>query len=315
MSYKSILVNLDIDGPVIPVVKAATDLAGRLGARLIGFCAADAPMPIAGPESGALAAEAWMQMREDVESRFKEMHEKFGRLVAGTVETEWREGRAPIEAVEGFIRQVIGWREYVRGIYWLTMPDLSKANQLGATRPLPEFWWTGETDMACVADCVRATHKNAYAHHIQRLMVMGNFALLAGLSPQDVADWFLVVYADAFEWVELPNVAGMALFADGGKLASKPYAASGAYIDRMSNYCGDCRYDVKRKVGEGACPFNALYWDFLARNEERLAGNPRLANPYATWRRMSADKQAEYRDSAAAFLETLEPAKKGWARA
>ncbi|KPF53888.1 deoxyribodipyrimidine photolyase [Novosphingobium sp. AAP1] len=230
-------------------------------------------------------------------------------------ETEWREGRAPIEAVEGFIRQVIGWREYVRGIYWLTMPDLSKANQLGATRPLPEFWWTGETDMACVADCVRATHKNAYAHHIQRLMVMGNFALLAGLSPQDVADWFLVVYADAFEWVELPNVAGMALFADGGKLASKPYAASGAYIDRMSNYCGDCRYDVKRKVGDGACPFNALYWDFLARNEERLAGNPRLANPYATWRRMSADKQAEYRDSAAAFLETLEPAKKGWARA
>jgi deoxyribodipyrimidine photolyase-related protein len=168
--------------------------------------------------------------------------------------------------------------------------------------------------MACVADCVRTTHKTAYAHHIQRLMVMGNFALLAGLSPQDVADWFLVVYADAFEWVELPNVAGMALHADGGKLASKPYAASGAYIDRMSNYCAKCAYDVKRKTGEKACPFNALYWDFLARNEDRLAGNPRLSNPYATWRRMTAEKQAEYRDSAAAFLKTLVPAERGWAR-
>ncbi|WP_333840657.1 cryptochrome/photolyase family protein [Novosphingobium sp.] len=229
-------------------------------------------------------------------------------------ETEWREGRAPIEAVEGFIRQVIGWREYVRGIYWLTMPDLASANRLEVDRPLPEFWWTGETDMACVADCVRVTRDTAYAHHIQRLMVMGNFALLAGLSPQDVSDWFLVVYADAYEWVEMPNVIGMALFADGGKLGSKPYAASGAYINRMSDYCGGCRYDVKKKTGPDACPFNALYWHFLSRNEKRLSGNPRLANPYATWRRMAEEKQQAYIDSADAFLATLEPAGKGWAR-
>lgn len=230
-------------------------------------------------------------------------------------ETEWREGRAPIEAVEGFIRQIIGWREYIRGMYWLEMPGLAKANGLDAIRPLPDFYWTGETDMRCLADCVRTTRDNAYAHHIQRLMVLGNFALLAGLRPQEVADWYLVVYADAFEWVELPNVAGMVLHADKGRLASKPYAASGAYIDRMSDYCGNCSFDVKKKTGDGACPFNALYWHFLARNETKLAGYHRLAQPYATWRRMTDDKRAAYLESAEAFLATLKPAETGWARA
>ncbi len=234
--------------------------------------------------------------------------------VAQAAEAEYRAGRAPLNAAEGFIRQVIGWREYVRGMYWLDMPGMAEANALGARRPLPDFYWTGDTQMACLSDCVRTTHDNAYAHHIQRLMVLGNFALLAGLDPGQVADWFLVVYADAYEWVELPNVAGMALHADGGRLASKPYAASGAYINRMSNYCRGCRYDVKQKVGPQACPFNALYWDFLARNEARLARNMRLANPYATWRRMSDEQRAGYRESAAQFLMTLEPAKPGWAR-
>ncbi|NLR71590.1 cryptochrome/photolyase family protein [Novosphingobium sp. ERN07] len=230
-------------------------------------------------------------------------------------ETEWREGRAPLEAVEGFIRQIIGWREYIRGMYWLEMPDLADANGLDATRPLPDFYWTGETDMRCLADCVRTTRDNAYAHHIQRLMVLGNFALLAGLKPQDVADWYLVVYADAFEWVELPNVAGMVLHADKGRLASKPYAASGAYIDRMSDYCGKCAFNVKKKTGEGACPFNALYWHFLDRNEKKLSDYHRLAQPYATWRRMAEDKRAAYLESAEAFLATLTPAQTGWARA
>ncbi|MFC0590632.1 cryptochrome/photolyase family protein [Novosphingobium aquiterrae] len=230
------------------------------------------------------------------------------------VEAEYRRGRVPLAAAEGFIRQIIGWREYVRGVYWQTMPDLAAANALNAKRPLPAFYWTGETDMACLADCVRTTRDNAYAHHIQRLMVLGNFALLTGVRPQDVADWFLVVYADAFDWVELPNVAGMALYADGGRLASKPYAASGAYIDRMSNYCGSCRYNVKHKTGPDACPFNALYWHFLARNADTLKGNRRLANPYATWKRMDADKRSEYLRSAEDFLETLEPARPGWAR-
>ena len=228
-------------------------------------------------------------------------------------ENEWREGRAPLEAVEGFIRQIIGWREYIRGMYWLEMPGLAEANGLNATRPLPDFYWTGDTKMHCLSDCVRTTHDNAYAHHIQRLMVLGNFALLAGLKPQDVADWYLAVYADAYEWVELPNVAGMMLHADKGRLASKPYAASGSYIDRMSNYCGNCAYAVKKKVGEDACPFNALYWHFLARNEKALAGYHRLSQPYATWRRMAEDKRADTIASADALLATLEPAKPGWA--
>lgn len=229
-------------------------------------------------------------------------------------ETEWREGRAPLEAVEGFIRQIIGWREYIRGMYWLEMPALAEANGLDAHRPLPDFYWTGDTQMHCIAECVRTTRDNAYAHHIQRLMVLGNFALLAGLDPREVAEWYLIVFADAYEWVELPNVAGMILHADKGRLASKPYAASGAYIDRMSDYCGKCTYDVKQKTGPGACPFNALYWHFLARNEQKLSAYHRLAQPYATWRRMSEDKRAEYIRSADAFLETLKPAEPGWAR-
>ncbi len=234
--------------------------------------------------------------------------------VCRRAEAEYRKGRVPLAAAEGFIRQIFGWREYVRGIYWWEGRDYGAANALGATRPLPEFYWTGETDMACLADCVRTTRDNAYAHHIQRLMVLGNFAMLAGVDPAQVSDWFLVVYADAYEWVEMPNVIGMSQHADGGRMASKPYAASGAYIDRMSDYCAGCRYDVKQKTGPDACPFNALYWDFLARNERTLRGNGRLRNPYATWDRIKPEKQAEYRASAAAFLATLGPARPGWAR-
>ncbi|WP_225008710.1 cryptochrome/photolyase family protein [Novosphingobium percolationis] len=234
--------------------------------------------------------------------------------ICRAAEAEYHAGRAPIEAVEGFIRQIIGWREYIRGMYWLDMPGMATANHLDAHRPLPDFWWTGETKMRCLSEAVRTTRDNAYAHHIQRLMVLGNFALLAGLKPAEVADWFLAVYADAYEWGELPNVAGMALHADGGRLASKPYAASGAYIDRMSDYCGSCAYKVKLKTGPQACPFNALYWHFLARNEGKLGRNPRLAQPYANWRRMSEEKRTETLASADAFLATLEPAEPGWAR-
>lgn len=230
------------------------------------------------------------------------------------VESAWQAGHAPLNAAEGFIRQIIGWREYMRGMYWLEMPALHEANALSATRPLPAFYWTGETDMRCMAECVRNTRDNAYAHHIQRLMVLGNFALIAGIEPRQISDWFLVVYADAYEWVEHPNVIGMSQYADGGRIGTKPYAASGAYIDRMSDYCGNCAYDVRKKVGPRACPYNSLYWDFLARNEERLAGNPRLRNQYRTWHRMSAEKQAAYRDWAARVLDSLEPAEPGWAR-
>ncbi len=225
--------------------------------------------------------------------------------VCRRVEGEYSAGRVPINSAEGFIRQIIGWREYVRGIYWLKMPDYVNENFFGATRPLPEFYWTGDTDMACLSAAITQTREEAYAHHIQRLMVTGNFAMLAGVDPRQVHEWYLMVYADAYEWVELPNTLGMSQFADGGLLGSKPYAASGNYINRMSDYCSGCRYDVKQKTGEGACPFNPLYWDFLARNEDKLRGNPRLAQIYRTWDRMSENKRAEYRRSAEAFLREL----------
>ncbi|WIW87420.1 cryptochrome/photolyase family protein [Sphingobium sp. V4] len=222
------------------------------------------------------------------------------------VEARYRAGKVPLNAAEGFIRQIIGWREYVRGIYWLEGPDYAKRNALRATRNLPGFYWTGETDMHCLSQAIGQTIDHGYAHHIQRLMITGNFALLAGVDPHQVHIWYLEVYADAYEWVELPNTLGMSQFADGGLLASKPYASGGAYINRMSDYCGACRYDVKRRVGEDACPFNALYWDFLARNAGMLARNPRLAMPYRNWDRMTQEDRAATRDQAARFLDTLD---------
>lgn len=203
-----------------------------------------------------------------------------GLLDAGEVvrraEAEYRAGRAPLNAVEGFIRQIIGWREYVRGLYWLKMPEYRDRNALNANNTLPWFYWSGETDMACVKDVVEVTRTYAYAHHIQRLIITGQLAMLLGVHPDEINDWYMAVYADAYEWVELPNTHGMAIFADGGIMASKPYAASGAYINKMSDYCERCVYDVKKRLGPQACPYNVLYWDFLIRNEDYLAGNPRL---------------------------------------
>ena len=204
------------------------------------------------------------------------------------------------------MRQILGWREYVRGLYWSCMPDYGKSNFLDAQRPLPSFFWTGDTPMRCIRETVQDTLRHAYAHHIQRLMVTGNFALLAGLRPAEVEAWYLVVYADAFDWVELPNVHGMVLHADGGFLGSKPYAASGAYIDRMSDYCKGCAYDVKQKSGTEACPFNYLYWDFLLRNAQRLSGNPRMAMPYRSLAAMDEVRKAQIRADAARFLDSLE---------
>ncbi len=225
--------------------------------------------------------------------------------VCRRVEDAWRSGGVPLNAAEGFIRQIIGWREYVRGVYWLKMPDYAEMNALDAKRDLPWFYWSGETEMNCMASAIGATKRNAYAHHIQRLMVTGTFALIAGIEPRQIHEWYLIVYADAFEWVELPNVIGMSQFADGGILGSKPYAASGAYIDRMSDYCRSCRYDVKKRVGKDACPFNALYWDFLARNREVLKSNHRLAMPYRSWERMDPETQKALRRQAATFLDSL----------
>jgi len=225
--------------------------------------------------------------------------------VCRRVEQAYFDGTAPLNAVEGFIRQIIGWREFVRGIYWLKMPDYADSNFFDTHRALPDFYWTGETDMDCLREAILQTKQEAYAHHIQRLMVTGNFAMLAGVDPQKIHEWYLVVYADAYEWVELPNTLGMSQFADGGLLGSKPYAASGNYINKMSNYCSACRYDVKQKTGPEACPFNALYWDFLDRNGAVLRGNPRLGQIYRVWDRMKVETQELYRASAARFLETL----------
>jgi deoxyribodipyrimidine photolyase-related protein len=224
------------------------------------------------------------------------------------VEARWRDGDVPLNAAEGFIRQIIGWREYVRGIYWREGPDYVRRNFLGAKRALPGFYWSGETDMNCLSQAIGQTLDLAYAHHIQRLMITGNFALLIGADPAQVHQWYLEVYADAYEWVELPNTLGMSQFGDGGLLGSKPYAASGAYINRMSDYCRRCRYDVKQRTGEDACPFNALYWDFLARNEARLGDNPRLAMPYRTWTKMAAADKRAIRAAAHAFLDRLDEA-------
>lgn len=217
----------------------------------------------------------------------------------------YAEGRAPLNSVEGFIRQIIGWREFIRGIYWHAMPDYVEVNYFNADRPLPSFYWTGETDMACVREAIVQTKEEAYAHHIQRLMVTGNFAMLTGVAPKEIHEWYLAVYADAYEWVELPNVIGMSQFADGGLLASKPYASSGNYIAKMSDYCQSCRYNVKKKTSEDACPFNALYWSFLERNRDKLKANPRLGTVYATWDRMTSDKQDDYRRRSSAILENL----------
>jgi deoxyribodipyrimidine photolyase-related protein len=213
----------------------------------------------------------------------------------------YESGAAPLNAVEGFVRQILGWREYVRGVYWARMPEYAQTNALNADRPLPWFYWSGETDMACVRDVVETTRRHAYAHHIQRLMVTGTLALLWGVRPAEIEEWYLVVYADAYDWVELPNVHGMAIFADGGVLASKPYAAGGAYIDRMSDYCRGCRYDPKRRVGPDACPFTTLYWDFLARNAPILEGNQRLAMPYRSLAKMDDAALAGVRERAAAI--------------
>ena len=221
-------------------------------------------------------------------------------------EKAYHDGKAPLNAVEGFIRQILGWREYVRGIYWLKMPEYAEYNFFEAQRALPDFFWTGKTSMNCLKQCVNETQKNAYAHHIQRLMILGNFALIAGIAPDEVNEWFHVVYADAYQWVELPNVSGMILFADGGYLASKPYAAGGNYVNKMSNYCKQCQYKVSVKNGETACPFNYLYWDFLARNYDKLSNNHRLGMVYRVYQRMDPDKQQRITQDAERFLQSLE---------
>ena len=220
--------------------------------------------------------------------------------VVRAAEAAYRRREAPLASVEGFIRQILGWREFVRGIYWTQMPDYASRNALNAQYRLPAFYWHGETDMVCLRESIQQTLKHGYAHHIQRLMVTGLYSMLLGVDPHEVHRWYLAVYVDAVEWVELPNTLGMSQYADGGVMASKPYAATGKYIQRMSNYCKGCRYDPGESVGENACPFTTLYWDFLNRHQALLVKNPRMVMQIKNLSRLDSDRIQQVVQQAAA---------------
>ena len=225
--------------------------------------------------------------------------------VCRKVEQAYRRGSAPLNAVEGFIRQIIGWREYIRGIYWYHMPGYADRNGLYTKRALPGFYWDGDTEMKCLSEVITMTRRYAVSHHIQRLMVTGNFANLAGINVREVCDWYLAVYADAYEWVELPNTLGMALYGDGGIVGTKPYVSGGAYINRMSDFCKHCRFDPGKRTGEDACPFTTLYWHYLIRHEKKLKGNPRLSLAYNNLKRIPKGEQKEIMRQGDRFLDNL----------
>ena len=227
------------------------------------------------------------------------------RDVLDAAEISIQENAAPLACVEGFVRQVLGWREYVRGIYWARMPEYAGFNALDAEQDLPAFFWTADTDMVCLREVIAQTLQYGYAHHIQRLMITGLFCLLLGVRPQQVHAWYLAVYVDAVEWVELPNTLGMSQYADGGYLASKPYVASGKYIDRMSNYCKGCRYNPAHATGDDACPYTTLYWDFLVRHRERFVHHPRTALQWRNLERLDAKTVAGIRQQADDFRNSL----------
>jgi deoxyribodipyrimidine photolyase-related protein len=225
---------------------------------------------------------------------------------ARAAEQAYRNGKAPLHAVEGFIRQIIGWREFVNGVYWLKMPDYEQVNGLDATRPLPRFFWDGKTDLNCLRQVLGETFRNGFNHHIQRLMILGNFLLLAGIRPQEALHWFNALFIDAHDWVMAANVLGMALHADGGFMATKPYAGAAAYIGRMSNYCDGCSYNPDLKSGPGACPFNLLYWNFYDTHADRFAKNPRTAMPVRSWRKRPEADRVKIVSEARAFLDSLD---------
>jgi deoxyribodipyrimidine photolyase-related protein len=227
------------------------------------------------------------------------------REAVRAAEDAYHAGAVPLHSAEGFIRQILGWREYIRGIYWRFMPAYLDRNAFGAEQPLPGFYWTGETEMRCLREVISQTLSLGFAHHIQRLMVTGLFALLLGVIPKEVHRWYLAIYVDAVEWAELPNVLGMSQFADGGLMSSKPYIATGKYLKRMSNYCADCRYRPEKKAGEDACPFTTLYWAFLLRHEEPLAANPRTVLQVRNLRRLGRSSQREIRAAADRMRDDL----------
>jgi deoxyribodipyrimidine photolyase-related protein len=281
------------DWPVTPA-QAEAALADFITHRLAHF----------GPYQDAMWTDApyLYHARLSAALNLKLLHPR--RAIDAAVQA-YRQGRAPIASVEGFVRQILGWREYVRGIYWREGPDYLSRNALDAHAPLPAFYWSGDTHYACLRQALGQVLAHGYGHHIQRLMVTGLFALLLGVEPRQVHAWYLAMFVDAVEWVEAPNTLGMSQFADGGLLASKPYAASGAYISRMGNYCSACRCDPKQAVGERACPFTTLFWDFLARHRTRFAAHPRTALMWRNLQRLTPEQIAAIRAQAADLRTAL----------
>jgi len=286
-----------LDGFDLPVTRAqALHLLGRF---------LDEALPHFGAYEDAMAQGEWL-LYHSLISHVQNLGLVTAEEVVRLAEARYDEGRAPINSVEGFIRQILGWREYMRGIYWRLMPGFHERNYFGHARHLPRFYWTGETRMHCVATAVAGLQARGYTHHIQRLMVLANWANLAEIVPSEVNDWFWETYIDAYDWVVTPNVIGMALHADGGLTASKPYLGSGNYINSMSDYCAHCSYKVRQKTGEDACPFNYLYWHFLDKHRSRLARNSRMDGPLRNLASKGPEEIAAIRESAEAFLARLD---------
>jgi deoxyribodipyrimidine photolyase-related protein len=301
----------DLDGTVLETLPAsafggdprgwwATDRAGALD-RLDRFV--DRGLPGFGPHEDAMTTRSW-HLAHSLLSPYLNLGLLLPGEVCDAVEAAYREGRVPIASAEGFVRQVIGWREFIWGVYWLR-PELASANALGNDRSLPPaFTGQAPTRMRCLAEAVAGIEQRGWLHHIQRLMILANLANLCGVDPRALTEWMRASFVDAADWVMVPNVVGLAMWADAGGMATKPYVSGGAYVDRMSDYCGDCPFDPKRRAGDRACPFTSLYWDFLARHRERLAGNPRMALPLRSMERLG--DLAATRERAVEVLELLE---------
>lgn len=263
-------------------------------------------LPLFGSYQDAMAPNEWSlyhsRLSFSLNTKMLSPLEVINRAIA-----EWKKNPERIEyhQLEGFVRQIIGWREYMRGIYWLKMPEYASLNYFNHQEKLPTWFWTGKTKMNCLKDAIGQSLNFAYAHHIQRLMVTGNFALLAGVHPDEVDAWYLGIYIDALDWVEITNTRGMSQFADGGIVGTKPYVSSASYIDKMSHYCGSCYYQKAKKVGERACPFNSLYWDFYDKHEDKLAKNPRIGMMYNVWRKMKPEEKTALLEQADYYLKHI----------
>lgn len=263
-------------------------------------------LPLFGTYQDAMHEEYWSIYHSRLSFAMNTKMISPKQIVAAAEQAYWDNEDIDITQVEGFVRQILGWREFMRGIYWMKMPAYATENFLDANQKLPKYFWDGNTKMNCVQHAVQQSLDYAYAHHIQRLMITGNFCLMAGIDPKEVDEWYLGIYIDAFEWVEITNTRGMSQYADGGLVATKPYCSSANYIDKMSNYCKNCHYDKKKKVGEGACPFNSMYWNFLDQHQEKLQSNTRMNMMYRLWEKKKSSEKTELLEQAAYYLDQLD---------